>query len=57
MTPLDRTPCDCGDDGPRCDDCGQRMCCGPEMAGCDFKSHCDECAHGCVLCVKEMATW
>jgi hypothetical protein len=55
MTPLDHTPCDCGDDGPRCDDCGQRMCCGPEMVGCDFKSHCEECAHGCVLCVKEMA--
>jgi hypothetical protein len=54
MTPLDHTPCDCGDDGPRCVFCHTPLCCGPDIAACDARDHCDDgmCRSECPLCVS-----
>jgi hypothetical protein len=54
MTPLDHTPCDCGDKRA-CASCGACMNCGPQPAPCDRADHCDQCEHDCNLCRTEMA--
>lgn len=48
----ERDVCACGEGQPVCVFCHQPLCCGPDVAPCDPRDHCDtpECRSECPLC-------